>query len=284
MIAVSVIDTTDYLSLALSLPHISPMSILRLFILCLLRVAPVVSLAPFLGAKLPSGTKMGVTIALATVLFPHILFLSQGSTLELNLVFFMRCLKEIGIGYGLAFLVSMPFYIAQSSGILIDFLRGSSSLQVSDPVMQSQSSSIGQLYNYIFIVVFYELGGPFLFLDGMLTSYTILPVDQFISSNFFQFHHPFWQFVFTLLSQFLALSIQLAAPCIVAILMAEMFLGIANRMAPQVQIAFLGMSLKSLIGLLLLWSGWYFILQQLHKQGILWLQSLQNIVQLVPPS
>jgi len=66
-------------------------------------------------------------------------------------------------------------------------------------------------------------------------------------------------------SKVFAVGIQLAAPSILAILMTEMFLGIANRLAPQVQIVFLGMSLKSLVGLAVLCAAWFFIIQQLNK-------------------
>jgi type III secretory pathway component EscT len=64
--------------------------------------------------------------------------------------------------------------------------------------------------------------------------------------------------------------------------MTDMFLGIANRLAQQVQISFLGMSLKSLVGLALLWLGWYFILKQLAVQSQIWLDSLDRIVRTFP--
>jgi len=60
--------------------------------------------------------------------------------------------------------------------------------------------------------------------------------------------------------------------------MAEMFLGIANRLAPQVQIAFLGMSIKSLLGLALLWAAWFFILKQFTKQTYDWLNLINKMV------
>jgi type III secretory pathway component EscT len=61
--------------------------------------------------------------------------------------------------------------------------------------------------------------------------------------------------------------------------MADMFLGITNRLAPNVQIIFLGLSIKSLLGLLLLWAGWFFILSQVSKMTINWLNFIQEIVQ-----
>jgi type III secretory pathway component EscT len=161
-------------------------------------------------------------------------------------------------------------------------MRGSSALGVTDPTMQTQVTPIGLLYNYVLIVLFFQLDGPFIFLDGVLQSYNAVPADGLFSSAFFTLRLPFWQSITGILTKLTALSIQLAAPALLSILMAEMFLGIANRLAPQVQIAFLGMSIKSLLGIGLLWAGWFFILQQVGKQALLWLQNLSHLLQTIP--
>ncbi|HSX03965.1 MAG TPA: flagellar biosynthetic protein FliR [Rhabdochlamydiaceae bacterium] len=254
------------------------MSLLTVFILGLMRIAPIVSLSPFLGSKLPGGVKMGLTIALVLIFLPHI---AQTTTIPVtfDILFLFLSVKEIFVGLILGVLATIPFYIAQSSGVFIDFMRGSSALQVTDPFMQTQTSPIGILLNYVMVVIFFQLGGPFLFFDAIFQSYNMIPVDHVIHSYFFASTQPFWKMIFGLLTRFLAVSLQLAAPSIVAILMAEMFLGIANRLAPQVQIVFLGMSLKSLLGLGLLWAGWFFILKQMGNQSILWLHDLEKVLQ-----
>ena len=97
-------------------------------------------------------------------------------------------------------------------------------------------------------------------------------------SLFFLMQNPLWPFVIAIVGKIFAVAIQLAAPSLLAILMTELFLGIANRLAPQVQIVFLGMSLKSLAGLALLCVAWYFILQQMGKQALLWLKEVDHIL------
>jgi type III secretion protein T len=276
------LDTSDYVSFVLSFPKVPPLSVLTMFFLGIVRMAPIVALAPFLGARLPNPVKMGIAISLTAIMLPHIMMTAHLPAPTFDFNFILLGVKEAMIGMIITFLVGLPFYIAQSSGVLIDFLRGSSALQVTDPFSQAQASSIGLLYNYVFVVLFYEINGPFYFLEGLMKSYTIIPVDSFINSAFFQLKHPFWQAVMLLLTQFTALSIQLAAPSLVAILMAEMFLGIANRLAPQVQIAFLGMSIKSLLGIALLWAGWYFILQQIGKQSLLYLKMMDQLLMSIP--
>jgi len=260
----------------------SPLSALTLFFLTLMRIAPIVALAPFLGSKLPGGVKMGLALALTAIFLPFVIGNAQVPLPTFNIFFIGYAIKEFFIGFILAFLINIPFYIAQSAGVLIDFQRGSSALQVFDPLMQTQVSPIGQLYNYTFIVLFYEVGGIFIFLQGIMNSYAALPADVFMPALFFHIQHGFWKFIIVLLTKFTAISIQLAAPSLVAILMTDMFLGIANRLAQQVQIAFLGMSLKSLVGLALLWAGWYFILKQLTYQSQLWLESIDRILRTIP--
>ena len=260
-------------------PHLSWIGVLTFFFLTLMRIVPIVALAPFLGAKTaPIVLRMGLAIVLSFFFLPLIISHSTHA-LGFTYAFLGYSLKELGIGLILAFFITVPFYMAQTSGIIIDYLRGASIMQSQDPSMQNQTSPIGILYNYILIVVFFYAKGPSLFLNALMTSYEIFPVDQWISPLFFNLNTPFWKMSVDLVNQVVSLAIQLAAPSLVAILMAEMFLGIANRLAPQVQIAFLGMSIKSFLGLALLWAAWFFILKQFDRHCYSWIDTIDKLLE-----
>ncbi|QZA59309.1 EscT/YscT/HrcT family type III secretion system export apparatus protein [Candidatus Rhabdochlamydia porcellionis] len=267
----------SYLAFFSKLFELDPFALLSLFFLGLMRFAPIVSLAPFLGNKAPSTVKMGLLICLTLVFLPQMIMTSQ-TIVGFNFQYIVLCFKELFLGFVLAFFITIPFYIAETAGVNIDFLRGSSALQVTDPFMQTPSSSIGIFYNYIMIVIFYQINGIFYFFNALFDFYTIIPADKMLSSYFFTFQAAFWQSVWTLVGKIVSIGIQLAAPSIIAILMTEMFLGIANRLAPQVQIAFLGMSLKSLLGLAVLCAAWFFILQQMGIQSLGYLKDLEMIL------
>lgn len=269
--------TDSYLSFFSKLSEYAPISTLALFFLGMCRMAPIISLAPFFGSKTPAPVKMGLLITLTVIFLPNIALTSK-TLVGFNLEFILLCFKELFIGFVLAIFISIPFYMAETAGVLIDFTRGSSSLQVTNPFMQTQASSIGVLYNLVLVVIFYQIDGPFYFFNALFDAYTVVPADGWLPMQFFNFHHPFWMGVWDCINRIMAVGVQLAAPSILAILMTEMFLGIANRLAPQVQIAFLGMSLKSLAGLGLLCAGWFFILQQMNKQTFLWLNEVNKIV------
>lgn len=271
----------DYTIFFTKLYEFSPTTLISLFVITLFRLAPIISLAPFLGAKLPTMGKMGLLIII-TIIFVPCVAMSAQTALPYNPMFIVFALKELFIGFTLSFLINIPFQIVQTAGSLIDFLRGASSLQVSDSFSQSQTSPIGNLYNYVLIAAFYTIGGPFYFFDSLVTSYSLIPVDAMINPLFFSYGQAFWQTIMALTTKVLALSIQLSAPSLLAIMMTEVFLGIANRLAPQVQITFLGMSVKSLLGLTLLCLGWMFILQQVEKQTMLWLKEIDQLLHLIP--
>ena len=272
--------TDTYHAFFSQLINLAPYTLLSLFFLGLMRIAPIVAMAPFFGSKVPAPIKMGLLIVLTFVMMPQIALTSK-TMVGFNIEFVVLCFKELFIGLLLSFFAAIPFYMAESAGILIDFQRGSSALQVTDPSTQEQTSDIGVLYNYVLILIFYEVDGFFYFFNALFDSYTIVPADTWLSVPFFQFAHPFWKQTWGLAASVFAVGIQLAAPSLLAILMTEMFLGIANRLAPQVQIVFLGMSLKSLVGLAVLCAAWFFIIQQLSKLALLWMQNLSKAVHLL---
>jgi type III secretion protein T len=271
--------TDSYASLFLALPNLSPVTALSLFFLTLGRILPLMALAPFLGAKnIPMTIRMMFSVCLVAIFLPQNLMLAKGN-LPFNATFIFYMLKELLIGTVLGFLSSVPFLIAQMAGSLIDHQRGSSSLQVTDPTTQTQTSPIGLLYNYVLIAIFFALNGPFIFFDGLATSYQLIPVDGLMSASLFTSDTPFWKEMFSLFATLMNLAIQFAAPALIGVLLTDMFLGIANRLAPQVQIVFLGMSLKSWIGIALMTVAWGLIIKVLGKEAIAWTKNLNHLIE-----
>lgn len=273
----------DYFDILSNFPNISIWNALSVFFLILMRLIPVMVMAPFLGAKLaPATARMGLVIFLSLVFLPFV-SAKLHTPPAFNNAFLGLALKEVFIGFVLGFMIAIPFYTVQTSGIIIDYLRGASIMQAQDPSMQTQASPIGILYNYILIVIFFQINGPFIVFDAILRSFDVVPADHYINPLFFSSQSPFWKIGMDIVNQIVTIAIQLAAPSLVAILMAEMFLGIANRLAPQVQIAFLGMSIKSLLGLAFLWAAWFFVLKQFSKHSYDWLEMLNKVIHYMKP-
>ncbi|PJD97223.1 MAG: type III secretion protein [Parachlamydia sp.] len=268
-----------FLNSALAQGDVQP--VLTIFLLFLARMLPIIALSPFLGARvLPNPVKVSLAISLFVIFFPQMLILTT-TPLGFNLTALFLLFKEILVGFILGFIISMPFSIVQSAGMIIDHQRGGASLMVNDPTIQNQSSPLGTMFNMVLIFIFWVVDIPFLFIDSIFTSYEIIPPDQFINPLFFDVKSPFFKNQVELLNKVMVLSIQLATPALLAILMTDVFLGIVNRLAPQVQITFLGMPLKSLLGLAVICFGWNLLTSQMVKDSYWWLNSINNIFKML---
>lgn len=255
-----------------------PRTIFSMLFLFLGRMLPIIALSPFFGSRvLPNPTKVFFAITLFIIFLPQFL-LSLSTPLIFNLQLVLLVLKELFVGLIIGFMISIPFIIVQAAGMLIDHQRGGASLMVNDPTIQNQSSPIGTMFNLVLITIFYAVDGPFIFLDAIFQSYEVIPPDQFLNAALFGENSPFWAVQIRLFNEVMVLAVRVATPALIAILMTDVFLGIANRLAPQVQITFLGLPLKSLLGLAVICFGWYLMTAEFAKQSYYWVNMVTEIV------
>lgn len=256
----------------------SVQSVLSICFLTVARMAPVIGLSPFFGARiLPNPVKIGMLVCFLAIILPKMIF-SVTTPLQFNFTLLALLFREILIGAIFGFFLGLPFLIVSSTGVYVDHQRGGASLMTNDPTIQNQTSPLGTLYNMTLIVVFWGLGGPFHVLDFLYDSYDLIPPDRWIAPLFLAEHSLLHDRIILVLYTFAALSIQLAMPALLAVLMTDTFLGIANRLAPHVQITFLGMGLKSWFALLIVCLGFFPFVSQLGKQINFWLLEFKEII------
>lgn len=255
-----------------------------LMLLFLGRMLPIIAQASFFGSRvLPNPNKVAFALMLFVIILPQMLLYSK-TPVNFNNTLILLLFKEMFIGLAIGFIVSIPFTIVQTAGMIIDHQRGGASLMVNDPTIQNQSSPFGTLFNMVLIYIFYVIDGPFILIESVIKSYEVIPVDQFLSPTFYNPNSPFWLNMIKLFNEVMVISIQMCTPALIAILMTDVFLGIANRLAPQVQITFLGMPLKSLLGILLVWAGWYLLTGEMAKQSYAWLNKVSEMIQFFKPT
>lgn len=256
----------------------NPLAILTLLFLFMARFLPIIALSPFFGAKvLTHPAKVAFSLAIFVIFLPQLLTVTK-TPVGFSPFALLLMVKEAFIGVILGMIVSMPFTIAQNVGIIIDHQRGGASLMVNDPTVQNQSSPLGTLFNMVLIFLFFVIDGPFIFLNAIISSYDIVPPDQFLNPHFFDKAANFWDMMVKLFNRVMVLSMQLASPALLAILMTDVFLGIANRLAPQVQITFLGMPLKSLLALTVVCFGWRLFSEEMVRQVYQWLDTVATTI------
>lgn len=279
-------EESNYITLFLNsvFANEEPLAALTMLFLFVARIYPIIALSPFFGAKvLPHPVKAAFAMCLFAIFLPKLLVVtSTPITFNLTAVFLM--MKEIFVGFVIGFLISIPFTIVQSAGIIIDHQRGGASLMVNDPTVQNQSSPLGTVFNMVLIYLFYYLDAPFMVLDTIITSYDVIPPDRFFNPNFFNANTEFWKMQVAILSKVMTVAIQLATPALLIMLMTDLFLGIINRLAPQVQITFLGMGLKSMLGLGIVCIGWNLLVEEFGKSTYYWVNQINEMMRMIKAS
>jgi len=239
------------LARALGLNEAAILETFQLGALAFTRILVAISLVPFFGGKIiKQRVKMGVATALFLVLAPAA-FPAEGEPIRLTSgIFALLLMKEAIVGFVIGFLVALLFHAVEAAGRFIDLARGASMAQLMAPQVGSQVSLFGQIYLQVTIVIFLAIGGHHAFLRGLGRSFELIPVTELPAMV--RGGEALGSLMIQTTSNLFGIALQLAAPAAVATFVTDVFLGIANKVAPQIQVFFLGMPLKAMIGILMI--------------------------------
>jgi flagellar biosynthetic protein FliR len=212
------------------------------FILALARTAGFVLTAPpFNTRAVPPRIRAGVAITLA---IPLSSFLETGAP-DINstdLVF--RMLVQLVAGVTLGALVNLAVAAVQMLGDLIDVVGGFTMTLGMDPLLLVQTSVMGRLHQLVAITLLFGGDGHLLVLQGLSRSVQLSPTPSADLGDVARV------LAADLTTMFVA-AIQVAAPVIGALFVADVALGLLTRAAPALNAFALAFPLKILLSLLL---------------------------------
>lgn len=206
------------------------------------------SLLPFFSRQaLPGLLRTGVAVSMCLVLVPFVLDQSGGLRLDAaSLV--VLVFKEVIVGVMIGFPLAGLFWAIESIGAYVDNQRGSAMASSADPLTGTESTPLGILFTQAFTVYFMASGAFLLLLGAFYQTYEIWPVANFTPA--LGAHGPV--FYLKLFDKFMRMTIVLSAPLIIAMFLAEFGLALVSRFAPQLNVFFLAMPIKSGLAVLML--------------------------------
>ena len=151
-------------------------------------------------------------------------------------------LGEVFIGMVLAFGVHTALAAFGAAGRLRDLQRGFGAGAAFDPATNSQSSVLGAALGALAVVVFFALDAHHALLRGLAFSVAEMPPGRLPSSLSADAMVRQFGAVFTL-------ALGLIAPVFMVLLLLEAALAVLSRALPQMNVFFVGMPLKILLGL-----------------------------------
>ena len=210
------------------------------FLLVFVRaIAWIVVAPPFSMRAIPIQVKLGLAGALAVAANPGLG--PEGVPLE-SVPLIGAVLMQVAIGLILGFLTMMLISAVQAAGDMIDLFGGFSISAAFNPLNDSSSGVFGRFYNLLAMTLLFAINGHLLLIRGFLTSFDAVPLSGIALTDMSGV------FLETI-GQFLIAAIEIAAPLLAVLFLAEIGLGLLSRAAPQMNVFALGFSLKILITL-----------------------------------
>ncbi|GAB3224033.1 flagellar biosynthetic protein FliR [Kineococcus gypseus] len=153
--------------------------------------------------------------------------------------------QQVLVGAVLGAFCALVFAAVQAAGDLIDLFGGFQLASAYDPLSQNQTAIFGKFYNMTATALLVVSGGHLLVLQGFLRTYEVLPLDAGVSVATVAE-------VFTTGAGQLVLSaLQIAAPLVAVLFVADIGLGLLSRVAPALNVFAMSFPLKILVTLTL---------------------------------
>lgn len=220
--------------------------------LLLLRFIPLVIFTPvFGGALIPQRMHIGICLSLVAVFVMPFLAAHPTGWAWDAYVFVM--LKELLIGSVLAFSVLVVFESFTMAGAIIDIARGASIANSFDQLSQTQQPLMAIFLRHLFVVGFLTIGGQRLLLGALGESYAVLPLGGGELPGLLGPARSLA--LIQLVGKMLIVGVRLATPVLIVMLLLDVSLGLMNRVAPQVQVFFLSLTIKGTAGILIVFLG-----------------------------
>jgi flagellar biosynthesis protein FliR len=242
----------------------TPQSFLVLFGLSFARILSFLTIVPFFGGQaVPGRVKVAVATALVIIVYPALTpdLPKDNSGLPFGPIGFIALIaKEVFVGFTLGYIASSVFEAIQVAGRIIDLQRGSTMAELFAPQVQARVSELGQFKLQFAIMIFLAIGMHHLFIRALLDSFILIPVMRFptIETGW----SPAVAFIVQVTALMFSFGIQLAVAPVVALLLTDLFFGIINRVAPQVNVFFLSMPVKMAVGILMVALALPFLQEQ----------------------
>jgi flagellar biosynthetic protein FliR len=212
------------------------------YLLALTRAIAWVMITPPFGTRMISSRiKLGVAAAISLAVGNKL----GGQAVDLDAgALLVAAATQVAIGVTLGFIGVLVFAAVQASGALLDLFGGFAMAQVLDPQSNVHTSLFGRFYNLLATTLLFAIGGHLLLVRGFIRSFDAVPASGMQAGTI---GHVLTNDVGLLL----VAALEIAAPLLAALFLADVALGLLSRAAPEMHVFVLGVPLKILLTLTL---------------------------------
>lgn len=229
----------NLISMTISVPQA------QLFFLAFTRIMAIIIHVPvFGGQSIPNQVRIGLGFALVLVLIPWQPLAPDAPQIGF-IAYSLAIGKEIIIGTLVGFAADLVFGAIQIAGTVMGLGSGFESGRIFNPAMGEAGSAFDQIFIILMTMFFLAIDGHHVVLIAIQKTFSVVPLNGPL---------PFGAMDTLVLTttQLITAGIHLALPVMTALILTDLTLGLLARIAPQVQVYFLGLPVKVAVSLLTL--------------------------------
>lgn len=197
---------------------------------------------PVIGGKsIPNPVKIGLGLLLAIFLTPIQSAQINNSTLDI-IAFSIAIGREIIIGTIAGYAAVLVFGALQITGSLMGLGSGFMAGQILNPAIEENGTALDQIFVTTAFLIFFILNAHHIFLLGLAKTFEVIPINGDIPVLA-------QESIFQLTSSMITIGVQMSLPILGSLLLSDLAMGLLARVAPQIQVFFLGIPLKIAFGL-----------------------------------
>lgn len=216
---------------------------LEYFLLVLVRISCFVFVAPFFSLNgVPRSVKIVFSIFLSYLVYMSVdrSDVVYSTLLGYAVVVMKEALTGFLIGWGAQICVAVTSF----AGSIADMEIGVSMVSLVDPATREQATFTGVFYQYIFTLFMIVTGMYQYLLSALVDSFTLIPVNGAVFDS-----ESLIGSVITFLGDYIAMGFRIILPIFCTMLLLNAVLGILAKISPQMNMFAVGMQMKVLVGL-----------------------------------
>ena len=216
---------------------------LEFFLLIVVRITCFIHAAPFFGmTNTPSRVKIGLAVLISALVYRTLTpVYPEYSTV---LMFAIFVIKEAITGILIGYAANVCVTILNFAGHLVDMEIGLSMVSLFDPVSRESVTISGTYYQYTVLVMLMISGMYQYVLAAIIETFNLIPVSGAVFSS-----EKILNAMLIFLRDYLALGFRLCLPVFASMLLLNAILGILAKVSPQLNMFAVGIQLKILMGL-----------------------------------
>ncbi len=222
----------------------------KLFLLITARVLGMMTTAPvFAGISVPRRYKAMLAAFVSIASFPVIKQIAGEIPAE-PFGFFVLIVENYAVGMVVGLFVYIIFIGFQFATRIFSIPMGLGMSEVVDPLSQVSAPAIGNFFLILSMLIYIHLNGPYNLIRGMVESFRVVWSLEFPKSI-----EVFARALTSSFNAMMMIGVKISLPIIGTLIAIDIALGILSRLAPQMNVMFIGFNIKVMLGIAFIWWG-----------------------------